>query len=262
MKTRVFATVAFFFASLLPAQEVVVFPTAESLIARAVAAAKAQSDRNWQYTYREDHTQSQVDKNGKPGPPETRTYEHIMLEGAEYKKLVLIDGHPLDPKMRKKVDSDLEKTRAKRRGSLLPSLHRSVSLGGLELLLRLFDNKVTGRETINGRAAWKVVSEPKPGVKAANRQEEEVLASSRTSWFDEQDGNRIRELIEFQRAANGFQPGTVFELQFAHVGEAWLLSDATIRASMKMAIARGRVESHQRYYDYKRFQADSAFTPQ
>jgi hypothetical protein len=262
MKTRLFAIFALLLPCTLPAQEGAQFPTPESLITRAVSAAKAQSDRNWQYTFREDHTQSQVDKNGKHGPPETRTYEHIMLEGSEYKKLVLIDGHALDPKTQKKVDSDLEKTRVERRRSLLPSLHRSVSLGSLELLLRLFDNKVTGRETINGRPAWKVESEPKPGVKPATKQEEEMLASHRATWFDEEDGNRIRELIEFHRAANGFQPGTVFDLQFARVGEAWLPGDAIIRASMKMAIIRGSVESHQRYYDYKRFQADSTFTPQ
>jgi hypothetical protein len=130
------------------------------------------------------------------------------------------------------------------------------------LLLRLFDSKVTARDIINGRAAWKMESAPKPALKPANKQEEEMLASSRTNWFDEQDGNRVRERTEFQRAANGFQPGTVFDLQFARVGDSWLPSDAIIRASMKIAIIRGSVEAHQHYYDYKRFQADSAFTPQ
>jgi hypothetical protein len=260
MKIQTVAIVVLSLPCALCAQEGIVLPTPEALITHAVSAAKAQSDRNWQYTYREDHTQSQVDKNGKPGRPETRTYDHIMLEGSEYRKLILIDGQPPDPKTQKKVDADLEKARADRRRSLRPSLHRSVSLGSLELLLRLFDNKVSGREIINGRAAWKVESEPKPGVKGGNKQEEEMLASSRTSWFDQQDGNRVRELIEFRRAANGFQPGTVFDLQFARVGEAWLPSDAIIRASMKITIIRGSAESRQHYYDYKRFQADSTFT--
>ena len=262
MKTRVFAIFALLLPSVLPAQDGAGIPTPESLISRAVAAAKAQADRNWQYTYREDHTQSQVDRNGKAGRPETRTYEHVMLEGSQYRKLLLIDGKPLDPKTQKKVDSDLAKTRAERRRSLLPSLHRSVSLGSLPLLLRLFDNKIAGTDIVNGRNAWKVESEPKPGVRPANKQEEEMLAARRTSWFDEEDGARIRELVEFHRAANGFQPGTVFDLRFARVGEAWLPSDAIIRVSMKMAIVRGSVESRQHYYDYKRFQTDSTFTPQ
>ena len=60
-------------------------PSPAELIARAIAAGNAQDARGWKYTYREDHTQSQLDKNGKPGPPSTRTYEHIMLEGSDYK---------------------------------------------------------------------------------------------------------------------------------------------------------------------------------
>lgn len=261
MKIRVFAIFVLSLSCALRAQESAVFPTPDSLITRAIAVAKAQAERNWQYTYREDHTQSQLDKQGKAGPPEIRTYDHIMLEGSEYKKLILIDGKPLDPKTQKKVDADLEKTRAARRRSLLPSLHRSVSLGSLDMLPRLFDNEVTGREIVNGRAAWKIASTPKPDLKPANKQEEEALASRRTSWFDEQDGYRFRERIEFQRAANGFQPGTVIDLQFARVGEVWLPSDAIIRASMKFTLVRGRFDSHQHYYDYKRFQTDSTFTP-
>ena len=114
-----------------------------------------------------------------------------MVEGSDYRKLVLIDGHPLDPKTQKRVDAALRKPAPNvAEPSRWPS-HRSVSLGSLELLSRLFDNKVIDREIINGRAAWKMESDPKPGIKAARKEDEEVLASSHTSWFDEQDGSRV-----------------------------------------------------------------------
>jgi len=261
MKTRAFAILALFLSCGLRAQEVA-FPTPDSLITRAVAAAKAQAERNWQYTYREDHTQTHLDKKGIPGTLETRTYDHIMLEGSQYKKLVLVDGRPLDPKTQKKVDADLEKARAERRRAPHLSRHFSVSLGTLELVLKLFDNKVTAREIVNGRTAWKMESEPKPGIKPANKQEEEMLASRRTNWFDEQDGHRVRELIEFQHSASAFQPGTIFDLQFALHGEEWLVNDMRMHASLKAAFIRDRLESHQHYYDYKRFEAESTFTPQ
>jgi hypothetical protein len=262
MKIGVFAILALSFPCALPAQDGVVFPTSESLITRAIAAARAQMERNWKYTYREDHTQSQPGKDGKPGPSETRTYDHIMLEGSEYRKLVLIDGKPLDPKTQKKIDADLEKTRAERCRSLLPAAHFSESLDTLELLPRLFENKVAGREIVNGRAAWKMESEPKPGIKSANKQEEEVLASRRTNWFDEQDGYRCREIIEYTRPINHFEPGTVFDFQMTRVGDEWLWSDQTIHALLKWAVIRASTESHQHFYDYKRFQTDSTFTPQ
>ncbi|HVY92480.1 MAG TPA: hypothetical protein VHA14_07025 [Bryobacteraceae bacterium] len=257
-----FAIFALCFPCALPARESAAFPTPESLVDGAVAAAKAQAERNWQYTYREDHTQSQAGKDGKPGPSVTRIYDHIMLEGSDYRKLVLIDGKPLDAKTQKKVDADLEKARAERRRSLLPPAHFSESLDTLELLPRLFDNKVTGREIVNGRAAWKMESTPKPDARPANTQEEEVLASRRTNWFDEQDGYAFHEIIEYMRPINHFEPGTVFDFQMTRVGDDWLWSDQTIHALLKWTIIRARSESHQHYYDYKRFQTDSTFTPQ
>ncbi len=84
-------------------------PSPEELIRRANAAGKAQFERGWKYTFREDHTQSQIDKHGQPGAPSTDTYDHIMLEGSEYRKLILRDGKPLDARTQKKVDQDIEK---------------------------------------------------------------------------------------------------------------------------------------------------------
>lgn len=239
-------------------------PVPADLISRAIAAQNAQSGRNSKYTYREDHEQQQLDKNGKPdGPPSTKTYDHIMLEGENYSKLILIDGKPLDAKTQKKVDADLEKTRAERRGKHLLSMHRTVSLGGLDLLTRLFDNKVTGEEVISGRRAWRMESEPKSGYKAANKEEEEAIASRRVSWFDEEDGFRIRETSTFIRATNSFQPGSIIDLAYLKIAQDWLPADAIMHVDFKMMPGvHGRIDSRQRYSDYKRFSVDSTLTPQ
>lgn len=239
-------------------------PSPAGLIARAIAAQTTQTQRGWKYTCREDHEQQQLDKNGKPdGPPSTKTYDHIMLEGENYSKLILIDGKPLDAKTQKKVDEGLEKTRAERRRNGFLSFHRTVSLGGLDLLMRLFDNKVTGEETVLGRKTWRMESEPKPGYKPASKNEEDAMSSRRVSWFDQEDGIRIKETSIFVRATNSFQPGTTFDLEYIKIGEDWLLSDAVMHVELKMMpLVGGRVESHQRYSDYKRFSVDSTLTPQ
>src|SRR5258707_1261174 len=91
-------------------------PSAEQLIQAAIAARKAQEDRGWKFTFREDQEQFNPDKSGKLVLEKTRTWDNIMLEGENYRKLLLIDGKPLDPKTQKKVDADLEKARAERRG--------------------------------------------------------------------------------------------------------------------------------------------------
>src|SRR6185437_13269696 len=81
-----------------------VMPSPSELIAKAIAAEKAQQSRGNKYTSREEQTTWQLDKNGKRGKPSTETYDHIMLEGSDYKKLVLVDGKPLAAKKQKQVD--------------------------------------------------------------------------------------------------------------------------------------------------------------
>jgi hypothetical protein len=239
-------------------------PSPDELIQKAITARNTQDARDRKYTYREDHTDTQLDKDGKPsGSPETRTYDHIMLEGENYSKLILINGNALDAKTQKKVDEDLEKARKERRGRGLLTLHRSVSLGGLEFLPRLFDNRITGEETVLGRKTWRMESEPKAGYKPANKEEEEALASRRVNWFDEEDGYGIKENSLFIRATNSFQRGRTIDLEYLKVGDDWLPGNAIMRADMKMMPGiHGRAESQQRYSEHKRFTVDSNMTTQ
>ncbi len=238
-------------------------PAPGDLIARAIAARKAQEERGRKFTYREDHTQFQLDKDGKVGPPSTKTYEHIMLEGDEYRKLILVEGKPLDAKAQKKVDEDLEKARRERRTHPRLSLNRTVSLGGPDLLGKLFINKVTGEDDVMGRATWRMESEPKSDYKPADKQEDEALASRRVTWFDEADGAIVKESNTFIRSANGFQPGSIVDCEYTKVGDDSLPGEFVIRADVKlMAVAHARVESRQHYYDYRRFTVDSTVKPQ
>jgi len=246
--------------SALVAQDV--SPAPGVLIARAIAVMKAQEDRGWKYTYREDRTESQIDKNGQSYSPVTKTYEHIMLEGENYSKLVLVDGKPLDAKTQQKVDRDLANERANRQKHRL-TFHREISLGDLDVLERLFDNRVTGEETVLDRKSWRVESEPKPGYRPASKEEDQILAARHINWFDEQEGARIRGLQTFIRAANGFQPGSTIQWDYLKSGDAWLPETLTLRVDLKvMSVVHARGETTQRYYDYKRFTVESTLLPQ
>jgi hypothetical protein len=253
-------TIAAILPSALIAQDAP--PTPGSLIARTIAVMKAQEERGWKYTYREDRTESEIDKNGQAQSPVTRTYEHIMLEGENYTKLILVDGKPLDPKTQQKVDRDLANERANRQKHRF-TFHREISLGDLDVLERLFDNRVTREETVLDRKAWRVESDPKPGYKPANKEEDQILAARRVNWFEEQDGARIRDIQTFVRAVNGFQPGSTIQTDYVKSGDAWLPGTLTLRIDLKvMSVVHARGETTQRYYDYKRFTVESTLLPQ
>jgi hypothetical protein len=234
------------------------FPDPAELIRNAIAASKAQDAKNEKFTWREDEVRT--DDKGAPIKGFRRTYENIMLEGDNYRKLILVDGQPLDAKMAKKVEEDLAKTRQQRKGHRL--FHTTVSLGGIELLGRLFDSKVTGEDLVDGRKTWRVESEPKRGIKPANPEEAESLATRRVTWFDQQEGVELRRLTTFIRATHRFQAGTETQMDWSKVGDAFLLSSLDFRWHLKFlpGVAPSG-DSRYRYYDYKRFSTESTFIP-
>ena len=234
------------------------FPPPEQLIEKAIAARKAQDAKGWKFTWHED--EELRDEKGQPLKPFRKTYDVIMLDGDSYRKLILEDGQPLDAKTAKKVEADLEKTREERKKHKL--FNKTIHMGGLDQLERLFDSKVTGEETVGGRKTWRVESDPKTGAKAANASEEELLATHRITWFDEEEGIDIRRSTTYTRDVHKIQKGTHAEIEWSKVGEAWLPASQVFRAEVHFFPGiKGFGDRNYRYYNYKRFAAESTFTP-
>src|ERR1022692_1450309 len=131
-------------------------PSPAQLIHAAIAARHAQDEKGWRFTYREDQDQFEKDKKGVIVPGTRRTFDVIMLEGEPYRKLILLNGQPLDAKMQKRVEQEMEVARAERRKHKLGTITRSVAVTELESLEKLFDNRVTGEEEGRGRQACRM----------------------------------------------------------------------------------------------------------
>ena len=98
-------------AFLWPALAQDAVPSPENLLRSAIEAQKLQDAKGWKFTWREDEDMFPADKNGKPfGKSYHHTYENIMLEGDNYRKLVLVDGKPPDARMQKKIDAEMERS--------------------------------------------------------------------------------------------------------------------------------------------------------
>jgi hypothetical protein len=232
-------------------------PTAASLIAKAAALEKAQNDKDWKFTFREDEDKLPVDKKGNQLTPSHRTYDNIMLEGDLYRKLILIDGKPPEPKLQKNIEAEMERERAVRRTRSGTGRHE-VNVGSLEQIARMCDSKVTGQEAVSGRMAWRVESQPKSDYKPAGKEEAKFLGARRVTWFDRQEGVALKYLEVFILPTAGFQPGSEIEREFAKHDDAWLMDRLVLRYNFKMmAVVRGRGETRLRFYDFKKFTAES-----
>lgn len=235
-------------------------PSPESLFEAAMARHQAQSTKK--FTYREELEQWRTAKDGTLKLNSAKTFDVIMLEGDNYRKLILIDGKPLEAKLQKKVDEDLEKTRSTRRRSLR-SITRTLSTGGLGDIPRLFTLNLSGEELLNGRKTWRVEATPNPNYKPANKEEENLRNTTRTYWFDQADGIDIKSRIVYTKATNGFQPGTEIEVNLANINGAWLTETLFFRFDLKaMAVMKAKGEARHRYLDYKLFEAESKLLPQ
>ena len=138
-----------------------------------------------------------------------------------------------------------------------------MRVGDLDQIARMCDSKVTGEEMASGRMAWRVESLPKPDYKPANKDEEKFLSQRRVTWFDTREGVAIKYLEVFLRPTAGFQPGSEIEREFGKHGEAWLPDRTILRYDAKLyGVVHGRGEARYRFYDYKKFEAESKITIQ
>jgi hypothetical protein len=155
----------------------------------------------------------------------------------------------------------MEKMRELRRKHAF--MNKVVPYGGLGVLERLFDNKVVGEESVGGRKAWKVESEPKKGVKGADSKEEEILATRRTTWFDQEEGVELRRRSVYVRGIHSIKAGSFDDMEWSKVGDAWLLAKNHLRSEVSPAPGFGSFgDASYRYFDYKRFSADATFIPE
>jgi dihydrofolate reductase len=244
-------------------------PSPGQLIRAAVAVKTAH--RDWKYTYREDEQWFLVDKKGQrvrsAAPSGRKTFDVIMLEGESYRKLVLIDGKPLDAKTEEQVNQDLENERAQRRQQPKnpPAVTKkfTVSPVGVEQLERFFETKVTGEETVLGRKTWRLESIPQRNFPQSNlrpidKEGVPTFITGVVTWIDQQEGVEIKQTSVFTSAPGDIQVGTELTVEFSKVGEAWLPDTIRARFDYKTGMMQHSYrEQDVRSYDYKRFTVDS-----
>src|SRR5262245_41651782 len=89
--------------------------TIAELIRRAVANYKSREAQLDNYTYLAHITRTEFDRTGKPTGQITGTDEIMMLEGAPYRRTVLLNGRPLSPEQEKQQQMLLEAEATARR---------------------------------------------------------------------------------------------------------------------------------------------------
>ena len=236
---------------------------ANAILQRFVAAQQ----KNWklasQYTYVEQADYFGFDKNGQPKKNRSETNEVIFLEGATYKRLIARNESPLAPKEAAKEEKKMQQTAAERRQQRKSGIfHKEVTMGSDADLLTLFDNRVLGEESVNGRKAWVVECSPKAGYTPANEREKEAVSFSRKLWIDEVENVSLKSVHTVVGPHIVLMPGTTVSWEYEKIsGDAWLMASQVIEGHLQFAkIIKPHVRTEYSYTKYQKFDVQSSIT--
>lgn len=261
VKLRLFVALLWAVAKAHSAQQL----SANEILTRAFENERRQEVIRSQYCWREHAERRESTRDQKPGKLNfTHDYEWIYLEGEPFRKLVAVNGRPLQGKRAKQEALRMQMTAAERRAARANSKPnpRIISVGNVPFadIVRALDHYLVGEEIISGRNAWVIRSAPggdsAPGAGAAD-----ARSCQYTFWIDQQDFVLIRQKYEVVRAGVEALPGTWSETLYSRAADGlWL------RTRMEGYFVTGPPRPPARWWqvhtfsDYRKFDAGSTIT--
>src|SRR5450759_3292004 len=149
-----------------------------------------------QYTFTERQTERRLDGDGNVTKVTSSSYEvYPSAEpGHTYRKLVARDGKalPVDDLANEDRKQQEKEAKAAGRSPEVQAERRRKEAGAVEELFRLYDIRIVGRETIEGRGAILVTFTSRPDVVTTTKPGKILKKFSGRAWIDEADRQLVR----------------------------------------------------------------------
>jgi hypothetical protein len=249
-------------------------PDRDAFMSMVRAAIRLDSDLQKDFTYLERRRDVKVGALGKVSVGPLRTFEVFPSAepGQTYKRLIAIDGKPLDSAELQERDSEHQRdveNEARRRLSETPAqkarrLERAErdkreKVAILEDALRVFEPTVVARETIDGEPTIVVDMKPRANARVTTREGNWMKQFQGRAWFVEQDGQFARlEVQSMDDVSVGWgivgrlHKGSRILVERRPVGQKWLPWRLTFDAAGKTLMFRSfDLYVVNEYSDYK-----------
>jgi hypothetical protein len=226
------------------------------------------------YTYINREVQNNLDGKGKTKSTDVKTYEVLEIYGEQVQRLIEKDDKPLDAKGAAKEEEKIQKIIDKRKNESEEDRkkreekeikEREDSRKFVREVADAFDFKLVGTEQVDGREAWVIDGEPRPGF-APQMKEAKILSKFRGRvWIDKSDLQLAKMDLEaigtvsFGWVLARIHKGTRVMLEQTQVNdEVWLPRHVTYKVDARVALFKGfNVDGEQEYRDYKKFRTSS-----
>ncbi len=242
---------------------------------RVVADKDMQNDKLLRdYTYTERQVENKLDGKGQVKSTERRTYEILDIYGEQVQRLIAKDDKPLDAKEAAKEDEKIQKIIDKRKNESesdrkkreeREEKDREDGRKFVKEIADAYDFKLVGTEPVDGREAWVIDGEPRPGFQPHMKEAKFLSKFRGRVWIDKSDLQLAKmdvvclDTISFGLFLARFHKGSRFVLEQTRVNnEVWLPRQLAVKVDVRLALLKNyNVDLEQSFRDYKKFGASS-----
>ena len=163
------------------------------LVRRSIAQDQLDWVRMKDYTWQAHSVEKHLDSHGKAISTKRETWETLMLDGQPYRRTLERDGRPLSPEEQrgeqKRLDRETRRLSSetpaeKQRRMEQAEGRRRREFAFLSEIPELFDVRLEGASSVDGRSVWVVSGEPRPGAKAKSGDAKMLLKLRGRMWID------------------------------------------------------------------------------
>ena len=222
------------------------------------------------YTYIERQVEKKLDGKGQVKSTEVRTYEVMAIYGEQFERLIEKDDKPLSEKdaakEEERIQREVEKRknesqdqRAKRQAE--EEKQREKSREFVSDVAEAYNFRLEGSELLNGRDAWVIAAEPRPGFEPRGKAAKFLSKFHGRMWIDKNDMQLVKLDVEAMDTVSlgwvlaRIHKGTRLVYEQIRVNdEVWLPGHLNFKLNARVALFKGyNEESEQTYRDYRKF---------
>jgi hypothetical protein len=231
---------------------------------------RANEKRLRDYTYIEREVQNKLDGKGESKSAEIKTYEILEIYGEQVQRLIAKDDKPLDAKDAAKEEEKIQKIIDKRKEESendrrkreeKEEKEREDGRKFVSEVADAYNFKLVGTELVDGREAWVIDGEPRPGYEPQMKEAKFLPKFHGRVWIDKRDLQLSKMNVEaIDTVSVGWvlariHKGSRFMLEQTRVNdEVWLPKHVTFKFDARVALLKGyNIDGDQEFHDYKKF---------
>ena len=244
------------------------------LVRRSIAQDQLDWLRMKDYTWQGTSAERHFDSHGKVASTKQEKWETLILDGEPQRRTFEKDGKPLSPEearsQQRRLDEASRKLSAETPAEKQRRLddyekRRKREFAFLSEIPDLFDLKLEGESTVNGRPVWVVSGAPRPGAQPKSHDAKMLLKGRGRLWIDKATYQWAK--VEAQTTGTiawglflaRLNPGAslVFE-QMPVSDDLWLPKRLFLTGSGRVGLIKRLAEDEEvQWSNYRKFSVDS-----